>query len=80
MKVCQQSGKAIMSNPNKELGEWILREVLQLNDNELVTYDKLVALGIDSVAFEKDDNGNYSLDFRKIDLSDDSISQENINQ
>lgn len=71
MKVCQDKGKAIMSNPNKELGEWILREVLQLEEKELATYEKLSALGIDSVAFEKDESGNYSLDFRKIELEED---------
>ena len=78
MKVCQDKGKAIMSNPNKELGEWILREVLQLQEKELVTYEKLASLGIDSVAFEKDKKGNYSLDFRKIDLED-GDDTENIN-
>lgn len=71
MKVCQQDGKAIMSNPNRELGEWILREVLQLEEQELVTYEKLSSLGIDSVAFEKDQEGKYSLDFRKINLESD---------
>lgn len=75
MKVCQQDGKAIMSNPNKELGEWILREVLQLEEQELVTYEKLASLGIDSVSFEKDNDGKYSLDFRKIILDDDSEIQ-----
>lgn len=66
MKVCQENGKAIMSNPNKVLGEWILRDVLQLQEKELVTYDKLLELGIDSVAFEKI-NDTYKLDFRQID-------------
>lgn len=66
MKVCQEGGKAIMSNPNKVLGEWILRDVLQLQEKELVTYDKLLELGIDSVAFEKI-NDTYKLDFRQID-------------
>ena len=45
MKVCQDGGKAIMSNPNKALGEWILREVLRLDELELLTYDKLLELG-----------------------------------
>lgn len=30
VKICQADGKAIMSNPNKALGEWILREVLKV--------------------------------------------------
>ncbi len=72
MKICQDAGKAIMSNPNSELGEWILREVLRLEENELVTYDILLNLGIDSVIFEKFFDGNYSLDFRKINLNDDN--------
>ena len=29
-KVCQDEGKAIMSNPNKVLGEWLLRKVFEL--------------------------------------------------
>lgn len=66
MKVCQDEGKAIMSNPNKALGEWILREVLQLEELELLTYDKLLEIGIDSVVFEKHGE-NYSIDFRQID-------------
>ncbi len=74
MKVCQDNGKAIMSNPNKVLGEWILRDVLQLEENELVTYDKLLEIGIDSVAFEKVDN-IYKLDFRQID----ELDEENEN-
>lgn len=72
MKVCQDNGKAIMSNPNKVLGEWILRDVLQLEEYELLTYDKLLELGIDSVAFEKTEDV-YKLDFRQID----EVEEEN---
>lgn len=64
MKICQDDGKALMSNPNKDLGEWLLREVLQLEEGELVTYEKLLELGIDSVIFEKE-NDIYKLDFRQ---------------
>lgn len=65
MKVCQDNDKAIMSNPNKALGEWILRNVLQLEELEILTYDKLLEIGIDSVVFEKQEN-NYTVDFRRI--------------
>lgn len=69
MKVCQDGGKAIMSNPNKALGEWILREVLRLDELELLTYDKLLELGIDSVVFEK--HGDYySLDFNSLEINE----------
>ena len=30
MRVAQQKGKALMSNPNSALGEWILRDILEL--------------------------------------------------
>lgn len=75
MKVCQDGGKAIMSNPNKALGEWILREVLQLDELELLTYDKLLELGIDSVVFEKH-GSEYSIDFRNIKDIDENIENQ----
>ena len=48
-KVCQEGGKALMSNPNSALGEWILRKVLRKNYGELLTMDDLNKYGIDSV-------------------------------
>lgn len=62
-KVCQDGSKALMSNPNKALGKWILREVLDLKEGELLTYDKLHALGLDSVVIYKLDDQNYTIDF-----------------
>ncbi|MEG1597724.1 MAG: restriction endonuclease [Bacilli bacterium] len=71
MKLCQNertlAPKALMSNPNGELGAWILREVLRLEENEVLTYEKLAEIGIESVLFEKDADGFYKLDFMKID-------------
>ena len=71
MKVCQDDGKAIMSNPNKDLGIWILREVLNLEENELLTYEMLLELGIDSVEFEKIDD-KYKLNFKTSEQEEDS--------
>lgn len=62
MKVCQQDGKALMSDPNKALGKWLLRDVLGLRPGELLTYEKLLTIGIDSVIFRKK-YGLYSIDF-----------------
>ena len=60
-KICQDGGKALMSNPNKALGKWILRKVLQKKPWELVTMSDLDRLGFDSVCVENlhniDDNG-----------------------
>ena len=65
MKVAQQGGKALMSNPNSALGKWILRDILQLKEKELVTKQQLNIIGIDSVKLSKDIDGNYYLDFLK---------------
>lgn len=65
-KVCQENGKAIMSNPNKTLGEWLLRKVFELPERQLLTYDMLKVFGIDSVVFTKIDNENYSVDFSEL--------------
>lgn len=73
MKLCQDEGKALMSNPNSELGEWLLREVLRLEENELLTYEKLEELGVESVLFEKNQEGLYKLDFIKL---EDETSEE----
>ena len=50
-KVCQVAdknnpavGKSIMSNPNKVLGKWLLREVFELAEGTVVTYGMLESL------------------------------------
>lgn len=65
-KVCQQDCKAIMSNPNKVLGEWILRKVFGLSEWTPLTYDMLLEFGIDCVIFTKHSEGKYSVDFAEI--------------
>lgn len=62
-KVCQQNDKALMSDPNKALGYWILRQVLQLPQGKVLTYKKLQELGIDSIVISKTGAGEYSIDF-----------------
>jgi hypothetical protein len=65
-KVCQQEGKGLMSNPNKLLGKWILRDVLKLQEGELFTDEKLKILGIDSVRIDKINNSEFEINFAKI--------------
>ena len=67
VKVCQSSNKALMSYHNKELGKWILRDVLSLIEGELLTYEKLQILGIDSVRIDKIDSMNYEINFASLD-------------
>lgn len=64
--VCQDGSKALMSNPNTVLGKWILRDVLNLKEGELVTYEKLQTIGLDTVVVYKIDNEHYDIDFTRI--------------
>ena len=74
-KVCQQDGKAIMSNPNKDLGKWLLRDVFELQPGKLITYDMLVMYGIDSVIFTKLGEGQYKIDFTEIGTYEDYLNE-----
>lgn len=65
-KVCQDNNKALMSNPNSALGVWLLRNVLNLQELELLTYDKLKEIGLDTVVIYKIDNETYDIDFTRI--------------
>ena len=65
-KICQDDGKALMSNPNSALGEWLLRTVLGLKEGELLTDHKLEEVGIDSVEITKFSDGTYDINFKKL--------------
>jgi hypothetical protein len=65
-KVCQDNSKALMSNPNSALGQWLLRDVLNLREREPLTYDKLQAIGLDTVVIYKVDDETYDIDFTRI--------------
>lgn len=66
VKLCQQGSKALMSNPNTALANWLLKTALNLKLGELATYQKLQNLGFDSVIISKDSN-NYSIDIMPLD-------------
>ena len=66
-KVCQDNCKALMTNPNNALSNWLLRKVLNLNEGELATIEKLDTLGFDSVEIIKIDDLNYKIDIMKTD-------------
>lgn len=62
-KRCQAGAKGLMSNPNKALGKWILRDILQIPEGVLCTKQMLDDVGIDSVLVEKIDEQNYNMSF-----------------
>lgn len=65
-KVCQDGSKALMTNPNKALGEWLLRDVLNLEEGTPLTYEMLERLDIDSVIVSRQSDNTYSIDFCKL--------------
>jgi len=64
--LCQDDSKALMSNPNSDLGKWLLRDVMDLKERELLTYDKLQKIGLDAVVVYKIDREHYDIDFTRI--------------
>lgn len=78
MKVAQQGGKALMSNPNKALGKWILRDVLNLKEGTIITRKHLDVIGIDSIMLSKHIDDSYSLDFLKSGKYDDFEAKNKI--
>ncbi len=64
--LCQDGSKALMSNPNQALGKWLLRDVLNLQEKELLTYEKLQNIGLDTVVVYKVDNEHFDIDFTRI--------------
>ena len=61
-KICQENGKALMSNPNSALANWLLRKILRLKEGELATIERLENLGFDSVIIEKTSPSEFSID------------------
>lgn len=64
-KICQDNKKALMSNPNKDLGQWLLRDVFKLKKGTLLTNELLDIYGIDSIRLDKIDENKYEINFSK---------------
>jgi len=75
-KVCQDNSKALMTDPNKAMSDWLLRKVLQLKEGELATIEKLDKLGFDSVIITKSDNQNFKIDIMKTNSYNEFIKEE----
>lgn len=76
-KMCQSGLKGLMSNPNRELGNWILRKVLKKKPGELVTMDDLDRYGIDSVFVSRHENDADGKRVYSITFNNDYESYEN---
>ena len=64
-----------MTNPNTELSDWLLRDILQLKEGELATIEKLDQLGFDSVLVIKNNLDEYELDIMKTGSYENFISE-----
>lgn len=60
-RIKQQNGKSLQTNPQGALGEWILKDVLDLKNREVVTMGLLNELGIDSLKITKLDNNQFKI-------------------
>lgn len=76
-KVCQDNSKALMTDPNKALSDWLLRKVLKLKEGEMATIQKLNELGFDSVIISKIDEENFEINITKND-SFEIFSEKNL--
>jgi hypothetical protein len=65
-KKCQENGKALMTNPNNALADWMLRKVLGLEAGILLTYDRLLDVGFDSIKITKISDSEFLIDFTEI--------------
>lgn len=66
-KVCQQGGKALMSNPNSALGNWLLRSVLRITPGAgPVKYNQLAEIGIDTISLSKYRDGTFEINFKDL--------------
>lgn len=61
-KICQDNGKALMSNPNKILGRWMLRDILNIPPGKIIKYEDLLRQGFDSVAVTKQNDITYYIE------------------
>lgn len=70
MFINQDNGKAIQSLSSQFIfGEWVLKNIFQLKDRELLTQDKMEDLGINAMTFTKyNDNRPISMKFSYVDL------------
>lgn len=79
-KLCQDGSKALMTNPNNALSEWLLRRLFKLKEGELLTRERMDLLGFDSVIVKKLDDDSYEIDILPINSYEDFLNRsEEIN-
>lgn len=62
VSICQENGKALMSNPNTALSDWLLKTLLDAEAGKVIKYKDLADIGYDSVIIYKDSESMYRID------------------
>lgn len=75
-KVCQANSKALMTDPNKALSDWLLRKILQLKEGQLATIKLLNELGFDSVIIKKNNINDFVIDIMPTDSYEHFVKDE----
>jgi hypothetical protein len=78
-KICQAGGKALMSDPNAALGNYLFSVIDAAGSHEksldVFTYKDLMKIGKDSVRILKNGNLDYSLEFSSIGSNEDFLDE-----
>mgnify|MGYP004471280291 FL=1 len=61
-KITQDRGKGLQTNPQSELGKWLLFNIFGLKEYEMLTRDIIDEKEIDSIKITKIDNNNFKVD------------------
>ncbi|WP_245890078.1 NgoFVII family restriction endonuclease [Rummeliibacillus pycnus] len=64
--ITQTNGKSLQTNPQNILGKWILHDVLGLQARELLTMQRLIELGVDSLKISKINNKNFKIELAEM--------------
>lgn len=78
-KICQQGGKALMSDPNNALGNYLFSVIdaagLHAKSLDVFTYMDLMQIGKDSVRIYKHGYLDYSLEFSTLGSNEDFLDE-----
>lgn len=85
-KICQENGKALMSNPNHLICEWLFNSIdpnfsekeymERLNQHKFYTYEDLEFAGKDAVKVSKLNNTDFEIEFMPLDSFEAFINNE----
>jgi hypothetical protein len=76
-KVCQDDSKALMTDPNKDLGKWLLRDILKLPMGHIAAYENLRKNNADTVIIYKINPQEYEISLHSFGSFDSEYQKNN---